>query len=62
MISRSVPQMPMACVCTKTGPSWSGGSGMSVSATEPGCPGMTVMARIPLTLAAGQAPDITRPE
>ena len=47
MISRSVPQTPIACVWTRTGPSSPGGSGMSVSATEPGLPGMTVMARIP---------------
>ncbi len=46
MISRSVPQMPIAWVWTRTGPSSGGGSGMSVSATEPGCPGMTVMARM----------------
>src|ERR1700691_1102371 len=47
MISRSVPQIPIACVCTTIGPSSAGGSGMSVSATESCCPGMTVMARIP---------------
>ena len=46
MISRSVPQMPIACVWTRTGPSSSGGSGTSVSATEPCCPGMTVTARM----------------
>jgi hypothetical protein len=46
MISRSVPQMPIACVCTRIEPSSSGGSGMSVSATESCFPGMTVMARM----------------
>ena len=46
MISRSVPQMPMACVSTRTGPSSPGGSGSSLSAMEPGWPGMTVMARM----------------
>ena len=41
----------VACVWTKIGPSSSGGSGMSVSATEPCRPGMTVMARMAPTLA-----------
>ena len=43
--------MPIACVWTKIGPSSAGGSGMSVSATEPRCPGMTVMARMSVTIA-----------
>src|SRR5271166_5449211 len=46
MISRSVPQTPTARVSTSTGPAASGGSGMSVSATESRRPGTTVIARI----------------
>jgi hypothetical protein len=46
MISASVPQIPIARVWTSTGPSAGDGSGMSVSATDPGCPGMTVTARM----------------
>src|SRR6516164_8822038 len=46
MISRSVPHTPIACVRTRTGPSCSGGSGMSARATEPGAPGTTVIARM----------------
>src|SRR6516225_7595480 len=51
MISRSVPQMPIAWVWTRTPPSPSGGSCISPSATEPCCPGTTVMARMALTVA-----------
>ena len=46
MISRSVPQMPIAWVWTRIGPSPAGGSGMSASATEACWPGMTVTACI----------------
>src|SRR5215469_4919776 len=45
MISRSVPQMPTDCVWTRMLPSSLGGSGISLRATEPCLPGMTVTAR-----------------
>src|SRR5215469_7601082 len=51
MISRSVPQMPIAWVWTRTVPSPGGGSGTSASATEPCSPGTTVRARMALTVA-----------
>ena len=62
IISRSVPQMPIACVWTRIGPSSCGGSGMSVSATEPCCPGMTVTARISLTITAKLISPRYRPD
>src|ERR1700676_1750159 len=46
MISMSVPQTPMASVSTSTGPSDSGGSGISVRSTVSLWSGRTVTARI----------------
>ena len=43
-ISASVPQMPASSPSTRTEPSPDGGSGSSATSSEPGRPGITLIA------------------